>query len=112
MKGYRGTRGPKGSTEVVCTHSGKPLSKRRWEVRISKYFDWGHQGYIDPGSLQLAYALLRDYIGPKKARLYYLVFQEVIATLPKEGWTLAGDQIDAFLRRVEPYASMFVTLKG
>ena len=55
-------------------------------------FEWGHGGR---GPSQLALALLADHFDDdQKADELHLYFKwEVVATLPKEGWTLTAEQI-------------------
>lgn len=106
MKDYFGQFGPDNAPMVLRLYGGgSPLPKPREKFAAQGYlnftteFDWG---YLGPGAFQLAYALLRDYIGPEKARLYYRAFAgQVTSSLPST-WTLTGDQIDAFLCRMEP----------
>lgn len=108
MKDYHGWKHPEDdSPNVMCLYGGgRPLPKPREMKFVTEgypnfttEFDWG---FLGAGSVQLSYALLHDYIGPKKARLYYRDFAgQVTSSLPST-WTLTGDQIDAFLRRMEP----------
>lgn len=58
-------------------------------------FGWGYSG---SGAGQLAYAILRDYLGDKeKARSVYQAFKaEVVARLEQNmPWVLSGEQIES-----------------
>jgi hypothetical protein len=113
MKAYQGWKHPYDGTPNVMRlyGGGKPLPTYTEEKKFTEEFDWGHLG---AGSLQLAYALLRDYAGSEKACLYYRAFAGEVVSHLEAGirydrsvpWTLTGGQIDAFLRRIEPPSAL------
>lgn len=105
MKSYRGVRYPDGSLKVTCLHTGKRLPDHFENVQFYPGFD---VGVHSPGSAQLAYALLRDYKGPEYARVHYkALLNGCIAYLPPNAmWTLTGEEIDAFFRRLYPLSAL------
>jgi len=56
-------------------------------------FEWGYRG---SGPAQLALALLADWLGDDGQALdLYQAFKfKTVASLPREGWTLTGKEID------------------
>jgi hypothetical protein len=97
MKTYEGRRTIDG---LVVTVDGRPLDEHYEVKRFTQFgFEWTYEG----GSpLQLALAILFDYLGDKDRAIHRAkpFMQEVIANLDND-WTMTSDQIDAFLQRKE-----------
>ena len=96
---YRGTRvlrRSKSGHEYNAAHvtvNDKKLSNRYNEVSHSSDFEWG---FLGSGPSQLAYAILRDFLGNRrKATLLHQAFKaEIILQLKqKSDWVLTGRQI-------------------
>ena len=72
---------------------GRPLNPRLdlWNHSPTG-FEWGYGG---SGPSQLALALLADHFGDdqKAVELHHYFKWEVVAKLPKRGWTLTSEQI-------------------
>ena len=106
MKTYQGTRGTGGQTAVTVEDSTavSPLAGRH-DLRNHSPdgLEWGYAG---SGPAQLALALLADHFGadPGGVRLAAALYQdfkfEVVARLPRDGWTLTGEQIGQTLCRL------------
>lgn len=107
MKVYKGERLPAvvplGSGVVVTTAvrvtvNGGPLNAR-FDLREHSPtgFEWGYEG---SGPAQLALAMLADHLADDdKARELYQEFKRcVVARLPKGGWSLSSQHIDAALK--------------
>jgi len=95
MKTYEGTRD--GRRELLVTVNGTPLNPRLDLLNHSPTgFEWGYGG---SGPAQLALALLADALGDDEAaiRLHHEFKWKVVATLPRDGWTLTSDQIHSAL---------------
>ena len=77
---------------VVTTPEGEPLSLR---LDLRYHSPTGFEmGYGGSGPAQLSLALLAHCMGDKVALQYYQDFKwEVIAMLPRDGWTLTPKQI-------------------
>lgn len=59
-------------------------------------FEWAYAG---SGPAQLAIALLAHHAGKEVAEQHYHRFNnEVIASLPKKGWTIASADIELWLK--------------
>lgn len=100
-KAYAGIRSKASNRlRVIRLHVGSPLPLCLNEVNHSP--DGFECGYGGSGPAQLAYALLRDYIGPDRAlELYHAFKWTVIAGLPTDRpWTLTADDIDSALARI------------
>lgn len=53
--------------------------------------EWGYGG---SGPAQLAYCILREFLPAEEARRLYQRYKfDVVALLPKAGWTLSADQV-------------------
>ena len=94
MKVYAGRREGRA---VIVTVEGRPLNPRLDLRNHSPTgFDWGYGG---SGPAQLALALLADHLGnDEEAMSLYQAFKfAVVAKLPKRGWTLTTEQIEAAL---------------
>lgn len=101
MKAYTGIRlRSSNRLRVIRLHVGSPLPLYLNEVNHSP--DGFECGFGGSGPAQLAYALLRDFIGPDGAlKLYHAFKWTVIAELPTSGtWTLTADDIDSALARI------------
>ena len=62
-------------------------------------FEWGYTG---SGPAQLALALLDNVVGSKLALKHYMSYKnEVVARLPKQGWTITESTILDFINRKE-----------
>jgi hypothetical protein len=94
MKTYEGKRTIDG---LVVAVDGKQLDEHYEVKRFTKYgFEWTYEG---ESPQQLALAILFDYLGDRERaiRLSESFMRDVVANLDND-WTIAGDQIDAFLR--------------
>jgi hypothetical protein len=94
MKPYEGKRTIDG---LVVTVDGKPLDEHYEVKRFTKYgFEWTYEG---DSPRQLALAVLFDHLGDKDRaiRLCEPFMRTIVANLDND-WTLAGDEIDRFLR--------------
>jgi hypothetical protein len=94
MKTYEGKRTIDG---LVVTVDGKPLDEHYEVRRFTKYgFEWTYEG---DSPRQLALAVLFDHLGDKDRaiRLCERFMRTIVANLDND-WTLAGDEIDRFLR--------------
>src|SRR5436853_6486766 len=94
MKTYEGKRTIDG---LVVTVDGKRLDERYEVKRFTKYgFEWTYEG---DSPQQLALAILFEHLGDKDRaiRLSELFMKRIVANLDND-WTLAGDEIDAFVR--------------
>jgi hypothetical protein len=94
MKTYEGKRTIDG---LVVTVDGKRLDEHYEVKRFTRYgFEWTYEG---ESPQQLALAILYDWLGDKDRaiRASESFMREVIANLDND-WTVAGEQIDAFLR--------------
>lgn len=91
MKRYKGSR-TWSATEV--TVNGNPL-RLRLDLRnhSPSGFEWGYGG---SGAAQLAVAILADHLGDDEQalNLYQRFKWDVIAQLPRNSWTLTGEEID------------------
>ena len=99
-KTYHGIRTSSGLLRVMRVHVGSPLPLYLNEVNHSPT---GFEcGYCGSGPSQLAYAILRDYIGPNRAlELYYAFRNTVVADLPRDrNWFLLEEDLDAALERL------------
>ena len=103
MKTYQGTRGRNGIAAVTVAESAaaSPLeSCRALRDHAGDSFEWGYAG---SGPTQLALAILADHFGPSRERLaqaLYIDFKfQVVARLPRAGWTLTTEQIGQELCR-------------
>lgn len=93
---YCGARHPDGTTSV--TADGRPLSLRQdFREHSATTFEWGYAG--SGGPAQLALAILADHLADdeKVRRHYQLFLQCVVRHLPRIGWTLTGQEIEAAL---------------
>ena len=90
MRRYKGRR--EGYAADV-TVNGRPLNPRLdlWNHSPTG-FEWGYGG---SGPAQLALALLADHFSDdqKAVGLHHYFKLEVVAKLPKRGWTLTSEQI-------------------
>jgi hypothetical protein len=97
MKTYEGRRE---GYAVLVTVNGHPLNPRLdlWNHSPTG-FEWG---YCGSGPAQLALALLADHLADDRQALdiYQRFKWAVVAELPKKGWTLSSDEIDASLKRI------------
>lgn len=59
-------------------------------------FSWSYAG---SGPAQLALAILLHEAGPEVARSHDADYMSVIAALPREGWTLTSEDVDAWLTK-------------
>jgi hypothetical protein len=94
MKTYEGKRTIDG---LVVTVDGKPLDEHYEVKRFTKYgFEWTYEG---DSPRQLALAVLFDHVGDRDRaiRLCEPFMKTIVANLDND-WTLAGDEIDRFLR--------------
>jgi len=97
MKEYRGHRTQDG---VVVTVNDRPLNPRfDLHNHSPTGFEWGYGG---SGPAQLALAIMADHIGndDQALSLYQSFKSDVIAGLPKDGWTLTSQELDAALRQI------------
>ena len=95
MKTYEGKRTIDG---LVVTVDGKRLDEHYEVKRLTKYgFEWTYEG---ESPQQLALAILFDYLGDKERAIALSgpFMKAVVANLDND-WTLAGADIDAFLRQ-------------
>ena len=94
MKRYEGRR--EGYAADVSVN-GRPLNPRLdlWNHSPTG-FEWGYGG---SGPAQLALALLADHFGDdqRAVELHHYFKWEVVAKLPKRGWTLTSRQIEQAL---------------
>jgi Family of unknown function (DUF6166) len=95
MKTYHGER-----TELGCdvTVDGEPLQPRSdLSGNATTAFDWGFVG-----SGQLSVALLSDFLGnDTKAKAMCEMFEkDVVAELPRDSWTMTGDDVATALARL------------
>lgn len=96
MKGkevvYRGK--PHANPKRSVTVDGRTLPMRPKEVNHSPTgYAWGYEG---SGPAQLAYAILRDFLGhePSAKRFYQQFKTEVVARFPMDSpWELSGEKI-------------------
>src|SRR5206468_1603489 len=97
MKTYEGRR--EGYAALV-TVNGRPLNPRLdlWNHSPTG-FEWGYGG---SGPAQLALALIADHLADDRQALdiYQRFKWAVITELPKKGWILSSDAIDASLKRI------------
>jgi hypothetical protein len=97
---YRGTRDSQGAQ--VTKANGRPL-RLRLDLRQHSPtgFEWGYGG---SGPAQLALAILADYLGDsRRALAHYQAFKwDIIARLPRQGWTLTDKRIQQALGRTAP----------
>ena len=101
---YSGLRQPDGTT--VVSVDGQPLDLRGdFREQSATAFDWGYAG--SGGPAQLALAILADHWADDyTARRHYERFlRGVIRNLPKQGWSMTGEQIDSSLGRDEEPAA-------
>ena len=98
---YRGRRDPTAlvGEEVEVTVDGEPLDKRYDLLSASPSgFQFGYGG---SGPAQLAIAMLAHAFDDEFATDHYQRFKrEVVAELPKSGWTLTKQDLDAWRREV------------
>lgn len=98
---YQGKRTSIGAV-VKILPGGKRLSPRLDAVNHSPdgFFEWGDSG---SGPAQLAFAILADHTGDDKFSLkHYQVFKfEIIAGLPREGFTLRNYEIENFVKKIK-----------
>jgi hypothetical protein len=97
---YCGLRQPDGTT--VVSVNGQPLDLRGdFRKQSATAFDWGYEG--SGGPAQLALAILADHwANDERARRHYERFvRRVIRNLPKQGWSMTGEEIDSSLQRDE-----------
>ena len=95
MKTFEGRRTIDG---LVVTVDGKPLSEHYEVKRFTKYgFEWTYEG---ESPQQLALAILFDYTADKDRAiaLSESFMKDVVANFDND-WTLASDDIDAYLRK-------------
>ena len=101
MKTYTGMRGSGGCSVFVqdgepgdtCVPLALPLDLAN---HSPMGFGWGYGG---SGAARLALALLADCCGlPAAVEWYGLFLTEIVAKLPREGWTLTADDIEKWLR--------------
>jgi hypothetical protein len=104
MKTYVATRNQYGVTAVKV--HGDPSLKRSWYLRprldLLHYcpdpFEWGYTG---PAAAQLSLALLADHFGhyddTKAKELHQTFLREFVVHLPRDGWTISGDDISRAL---------------
>jgi len=87
-------RGKHSQGECFVTVNGCALDPR-FDLRTHSPngFEWGYGG---TGPAQLALALLADWLGDDALALdLYQAFKfKTVASLPREGWTLTGKEID------------------
>jgi Family of unknown function (DUF6166) len=96
MTTYEGKRTIDG---LVVTVDGKPLDEHYEVKRFTRYgFEWTYEG---ESPQQLALAILFDHLGNKEQaiRLSEPFMKKVVANLDND-WTLAGDEVDRFVREV------------
>ena len=97
MKTYEGRRE---GHAVLVTVNSCPLNPRLdlWNHSPTG-FEWGYSG---SGPAQLALAILADHLSDDRQALdiYQRFKWEVVAELPKKGWILSSDEIDASLKRI------------
>jgi uncharacterized protein DUF6166 len=94
MKTYAGKRTIDG---LVVTVDGKRLDEHYDVKRFTKYgFEWTYEG---DSPQQLALAILFEQLGDKERaiKLSEPFMKQVVANLDND-WTLAGDEVDAFVR--------------
>lgn len=97
MKRYEGRRTWRG---VEVTVNGRPLNPRLDLRNHSPTgFEWG---YCGSGPAQLALAILADHLADDEQALdFYQRFKwELIAELPKRGWTLTSLEINQALQNI------------
>ena len=97
MKTYEGKRTIDG---LVVTVDGNRLDEHYDVKRFTKYgFEWTYEG---DSPQQLALAILFEQLGDKERaiRLSEPFMKLVVANLDND-WTLAGDEVDAFVRDIK-----------
>lgn len=98
MKTYAGIRNESSNRlRVMRLHVGRPLPLYLNELNHSpSEFECG---YVGEGPSQLAYAILRDCLGPTRAlELYQAFLSEVISQLPLDSdWFLLEEDINDWL---------------
>jgi hypothetical protein len=103
MKLYEGTRTPDGCAVTVREGSGqpRPLAKRLdLRCHSATGFEWGYPG---SGPAQLALALAADVLGDddRAQDCYQELKRKVVTPLPREHWSLTGDQLLAAIEAIE-----------
>jgi len=99
LRTYTGIR-EKGRTQVSV--DGQPLEPRLDLRNHSPTgFDWGYAG---SGPAQLALAIVSDHLANDGlAEERYQAFKwAVVVNLPRDRWTLTGDEIARVLARLDP----------
>jgi hypothetical protein len=94
MKIYEGKRTIDG---LVVTVDGKRLDERYDVKRFTKYgFEWTYEG---DSPQQLALAILFEQLGDKDRAITLSepFMKKIVANLDND-WTLAGDEVEAFVR--------------
>jgi Family of unknown function (DUF6166) len=94
MKIYEGKRTIDG---LVVTVDGKRLDERYDVKRFTKYgFEWTYEG---DSPQQLALAILFEQLGDKDRAIMLSepFMKKIVANLDND-WTLAGDEVEAFVR--------------
>jgi uncharacterized protein DUF6166 len=89
------------TTAVRITVDGEPLNAR-FDLREHSPtgFEWGYEG---SGPAQLALAILADHLAEddRACELYQEFKRRIVARLPRGGWSLTSQQIEAALKAVQ-----------
>jgi len=86
---YHGRRDTDNTTTISV--DGQPLPWTRFAQQTTKAWDWGHAG---DSVLVTAHAILAYEFGGAYADRHYQAFgDDVVATLPDEGWTLSSTDL-------------------
>jgi hypothetical protein len=86
---YRGTRDTDNTTSIIV--DGQPLPWTQFAQQTTDAWDWGHAGQTP---LVTAHAILAYEFGDAYADRHYQAFgDDIIATLPSDGWTLTSADI-------------------
>lgn len=104
MKLYEGRRTPGGCVVTVREGGGEPKPlPARLDLRCHSAtgFEWSYQG---SGPAQLALALAADVLGDdgQAQDCYQELKRKVVCGLPREGWSLTGQELRTAIAAIEP----------
>lgn len=101
---YRGRRRPGGA--VFVTVDGRALARVSRLFNHSSSFEWGYGG---SGPAQLALAILAHHLGVNghdlAVKLHHAFKRTVVATLPREEWSMTSEYVEASVRRLAANAT-------
>jgi hypothetical protein len=99
---YKGTRTPDGSPVVTKQVDDRPPEALNLRLDLRRHAGEANWGYSGSGPRQLATALLADVVGDGLAMEAAAKFKdEVLANLPREGFELTAEAIEAWARAWE-----------